>query len=204
VASDEELFAAWARGDRVAGGELVDRYLGALQRFFSGKVANVADAEDLVGDALEGCIKARDKFRGDARFKTFLFSIAHYTLCGYLRRKRRLPPTADVQQTSVADLGPGPRTLLVEKRERRLLVQALRSLPLMYQVALELKHFEGLSRSEIAAVLDLPEGTVATRLRVGAQRLDEALNALAESPELLRSTQTELEQWIREIRDRSE
>ena len=204
MASDEELFAAWAQGDRVAGGQLVDRYLGALQRFFAGKVAIKADVEDLVGDALEGCVKARDKFRGDARFKTFMFSIAHYTLCGYLRRKRRLPPTADVQQTSVADLGPGPRTLLVEKRERRLLVEALRSLPLMYQVALELKHFEGLSRSEIATVLDLPEGTVATRLRVGAQRLEQALSALTDSPALLESTQTELEQWARGLRERSD
>ena len=54
-----------------------------------------------------------------------------------------------------------------EKAERQQLIAALRRLPLMYQVVLELKHFEGLSRREIAEVLDLAPGTVATRLRVG-------------------------------------
>ena len=199
MASDEELFRAWARGDRVAGGQLVDRHLASLHRFFQSKVTAGADVEDLVGDTLEGCVKARDRFRAESSFRTFLFAIAHYTLCRYLRRKRRLPETEDVEQAAVADLGPGPGTLLTEKRERRLLIEALRSLPLLYQVVLELKHFEGMSRSQIADVLDLPEGTVATRLRVGAQQLDEALARLTDSQALLRSTQTELRDWAQEL-----
>jgi RNA polymerase sigma-70 factor (ECF subfamily) len=198
--SDEELLDAWSGGDSVAGGQLVDRHLGALQRFFGSKVASEADVEDLVGDALEGCVKARDTFRREAAFKTFLFRIAHFTLCKYLRRKRRRPEEHEIESEPVADLGPGPSTWMAEKAERRLLVEALRSLPLMYQVVLELKHFEGMSRTEIAEVLELPAGTVATRLRVGRARLDVALEELAVSPSLLRSTQTELQQWADGVR----
>ena len=123
VASDEELYAGWASGDQVAGGQLVDRHLPALFRFFRSKVAADVDIEDLVGDTMEACVKARASFRAEASFRSFLLSIAHYTLCAYLRRKRRLPPTAQVREDAVADLGPGPATLLVEKRERRLLVE---------------------------------------------------------------------------------
>lgn len=198
--TDEQLFAAWSAGDRVAGGQLVDRHLAALHRFFRAKVTGDADIEDLVGDSLHACLEAHDRFRGDSSFRTFLFSIAHHTMCGYVRRKQRLRVDADIDALVIADLGPGPRTLLVAKRERRLLVEALRSLPLMYQVALELKHFEGMSRTEIATVLDLPEGTVATRVRVGQQRLERALEALADSPTLLASTRMELAQWAEAVK----
>ena len=197
---DEELFEAWGSGDSVAGGQLVDRHLVALQRFFGSKVTGEADVEDLVGDALENCLKARDSFRREASFKTFLLRIAHFTLCRYLRTKGRTPETHDIESQPVADLGPGPATLMAAKAERRMLVEALRSLPLMYQVVLELKHFEGLSRTEIADVLSLPAGTVATRLRVGRARLDRVLEELAGSASLLRSTQTELERWADDVR----
>lgn len=199
---DDELFAAWCAGDRVAGGQLVDRHLASLHRFFRSKVAHETDVEDLVGDTLEACVGARDRFRGDAAFRTFLFAIAHHTLCRYLRRKRRLPETADVDEAPVRDLGAGPSTLMVERRERRLLVEALRSLPLMYQVVLELKHVEGMSRQEIAQALELPEGTIATRLRTGQKRLDEALAAMAPTEALLQSTHTELSDWARAVKGR--
>lgn len=200
VRTDEELFAGWCAGNRDDGGRLVDRHLAALHRFFRSKVASDADIEDLVGDTLEACVKARDRFRHEAKFRTFLLSIAHYTLCGYLRKRRRLPVAADVDEEPVQDLGPGPSTMMAGKRERRVLVEALRSLPLMYQVVLELKHFEGMSRSEIAAVLELPEGTVATRVRTGQMRLDEALRRLTDTEALLRSTKTELADWAASLR----
>ena len=108
----------------MAGGQLVDRHLGALQRFFGSKVGSEADVEDLVGDALEGCVKARDSFRREAAFKTFLFRIAHFTLCKHLRRKRCRPEQYDIENEpgmteSLESMVPLP---LVSTRMRRVLV----------------------------------------------------------------------------------
>jgi RNA polymerase sigma-70 factor (ECF subfamily) len=64
VSTDGELYAAWQGGDNRAGGKLVDRHFSAIGRFFTNKVTNAADAEDLIAETFERCAKALGKFRG--------------------------------------------------------------------------------------------------------------------------------------------
>jgi RNA polymerase sigma-70 factor (ECF subfamily) len=98
-----------------------------------------------------------------------------YIRARYKRRSEHL----DFAAVCVQDLAPASLSSIVaHKREAQSLVQALREIPIEDQVVLELMYFEGLSGSELAGVLGLPEGTVRGRLARGKQRLRERVAAL--------------------------
>lgn len=195
--SDFELLDAWRSGDRQAGGELFDRYFAALHGFFRNKVGD--DFEELVQQTLTRCIEGEARFRGDGNFRSFLFGIAYNVMREHLRRRRG--DRGLVAQMSVADAGlPGPSTAVGLAREQRLLLEGLRRLPLADQVVLELFYWEQLSSAEMAQVLQIPRGTVRSRLRLARDRLHGHLDELARDPSLLRSTVDNLDRWADELR----
>lgn len=193
------MLLAWRDGDRHAGRRLVERHLAGLGRFFSNKVGHEHEAQDLAAETFERFAKALPRYRGDGSVRTFLFGIAHNVLREYIRRRereaRRAAPLA-----SMADLGPSPSVVYAKHHQQRLLLHALRALPLEHQVVLELSLFEDMSRAEIAEVTGTPAGTVAGRLRRARELLDERLAALSESPELLKSTTTDLAHWAQSLK----
>jgi RNA polymerase sigma factor (sigma-70 family) len=197
--SDFELLEAWRAGDRQAGTRLFERHFAALFRFFRNKVGD--DAEDLVQQTFLACVRARDRFRGDASFRTYLFTAARSKLLDHFSRHQRKQGAIDFGVTSVIDLGVSMQRLMVQSEEQKLLLHALRRLPLDLQVALELHYFEGMAGPELAAVLDIPEGTVRSRLRRGRDMLRETLAELG-SAERAETTMTNIEGWAAEIRDR--
>lgn len=200
VDSDLALYEAWRAGDTRAGGRLIDRHLAGLGRFFANKVARQQDVHDLVAETFEGCIKGLERFRAESSFRGYLFGIAHNVLRGYIRSKRRHPDKFDFSEVSVCDLGPSPSELLAHRREQKLLLGALRALPLDYQIVLELTYFEDMTRDEVAEVIACPPGTVASRVRKGRALLLAAVGRLASSPELLQTTTTDLDGWARSLR----
>jgi RNA polymerase sigma-70 factor (ECF subfamily) len=195
--TDEALLQAWQAGDQHAGSTLFERHYASIYRFFMSKLPDAA--EDLVQRTFLGCLEARDRFRGDASVRTFLFGIAHNTLRHHLRQRQRLrseqPLDSDVR--SAAELAPGPSTVLGQRREQRLLLRALRHIPLDYQVVLELHYWEQQSTTQIAAITGVPAGTVKTRLRRGRELLEERIAVLAESPEERDSTLGDVDRWLR-------
>ncbi len=200
--SDEELYRRWAAGDAAAGSRLVDRHLGRLARFFVNKVSRPSDAEELVGTTFEIIARKLGDFAEASSFRAYLYGVAHNVLRNHLRGRRRNDREIDPEVDSVAMLGPSPVTLAHERREHRLLLEGLRQLPLELQVVLEMSYFEAMSRSEIAAALELPEGTVASRMRRAVARLQETLARLAETPELLQSTLHGIADWAAALRER--
>jgi len=199
--TDEALLRAWQAGDQHAGSTLFGRHYASIHRFFLSKVPDAAD--DLVQRTFLGCLEARARFRGDASVRTFLFGIAHNTLRHFLRGRRRVTQSFDSAVQSVAELAPGPSTVLGRREEQRLLLRALRHIPLDYQVALELHYWEHQSASQIAAITGLPAGTVKTRVRRGRQLLQEQIAALAESPQQRGSTLDGFDEWIRALPEAS-
>lgn len=200
--TDEELYAAWAAGNREAGSRLVDRYLRPVSRFFANKIWDGDDAEELVGSTFEACARTLGKFRGECSFRTWLFGIAHNVMRNHVRKRRPSASELDLESSAVRDLGPSPRTHVAKRREHALLLQALRAIPFDHQVVLELAHFEGMSRSEIATVLGLPAGTVASRMRRADELLRDELAKLADDDAHLRSTFDGLDHWAVELRER--
>ncbi|PRQ04695.1 ECF RNA polymerase sigma-E factor [Enhygromyxa salina] len=198
--TDFELLGAWREGDQRAGRELFARHFDSIYRFFRSKVDDDA-AEDLTQQTFLGCVKGKDRYRGDASFRTYLYTIARNRLYTHIRDRQRRDAVVEVGQKSVADLGLcSPTGQIAAREEQRLLLQAMRHLSLEMQVALELHYWEGLSVREIAAVIDTPEGTIKRRLQRARQRLDKLIVELASSDELRRSTQANFEDWAQALR----
>ncbi len=192
---DFELLAAWREGDKAAGSELFSRHFSAVNRFFRSKVDG--GVEDLVQSTFLACVEARDNFRGVSSFRGYLFGIARNHLFGHYRRRDR---EVDFETCSVIDLGGSPSQALGGREEQRLLLHALRCLPLEHQIVVELYYWEGLKGPELAAVLDVSPHTVRSRLSRARASLRECVERLASGQEIAASTLHNLEDWAEALR----
>lgn len=195
---DTTLLEAWRSGDAASGRLLVQRYFDAMYRFFANKLAG--DVEDLIQETFAACVEGRDRFRKDSSFRTYLYAIARNRLYRYWRdRKPEQQAEASVQD--MVESGPSPADALVARQEQRLLLRALRGLPLDLQVLLELAYFESLTDREVAVIIDIPIGTLKSRLRRGRQLLQQAIEA-ADDPALVQTTTAGFDGWVASMRGR--
>ena len=100
----------------------------------------------------------------------------------------------------MAELAPGPTTVAGRRQEHRLLLEGLRRLPIEHQHALELFYWEGLKANEIAEMMGVSHAAMRSRLAKARALLNEAMEGIAASPELLNSTVNGLDNWAAEIR----
>lgn len=198
MVDDAALVEAWRRGDRGAGSTLFERHYDGVVRFFRNKVGDVV-AGDLVQKTFLACFEGLAAYRGEASLRTYLYAIAYRLLCKHYEAQRR--NRIDLASVSVHDLGHSPSEVLAAREEQRLMLAALRRLPIGYQALLELHYWEQMTAADAAVVLEIPEGTAKTRLRRGRQLLAAQLAALASSPELLTRTNSDLEGWARGLRE---
>lgn len=197
-ASDAELLQRWKDGDTRSGEQLFSRYYDAVSRFFGNKVTR--DRADLVQATFSACLEKVDGLKNAASFRSFLFGIARFELLHYYRRKSRRETEFDAEKVSVYDVDPTPSRVIAKHQEQRLLLEALRHIPLELQIVLELTYWEKLTSAEMADLLQIPEGTVKSRVRRARKKLDEQLEVLAESPEHLQTTTSNLEGWAAKLR----
>jgi len=199
------LLERWQQGQRSAGDELMRRYMGLLSRFFHNKVGNPQDGADLVGETLLACTHGQQGIRESKSFRSYVFGVAFNQLRRYYTKQhKREIEREDFEECCVDYLASthGQGAMLVEQQQTSLLVQGLRRLPLSYQVVLELSLFEEMNGREIGELLDLPTGTVHTRLRRGKEYLATEVERLTTDPNLYNSTVTDLEGWARQLRAR--
>lgn len=198
VTNDTELLQAWRGGDRSAAEALIERHYDAVLRFFRTKAG--AEAEDLVQRTFLRCVEPASAFRGDSTFKAFLFGVARNVLFEHIRsivRDRRADP--DIGQSSILDLNPRASTIAIERAEQRRLILALQRIPVDLQMALELYYWEELSVDELARALDVPSGTVKSRLHRARGLLKEALDSMPGDTES-GSTRVLVERWLSGVR----
>jgi RNA polymerase sigma factor (sigma-70 family) len=196
---EADLYRAWVAGDRNAGARLIERALPSVSRFFANKVLATAEHEDLVAMTFERCAKSLGGWRGAGSFRAYVLGIALNVLRDELRR--RAPP-GPLGTASFAACGPSPSAALAERDEQRLLLAGLRAIPIEYQTVLELQLFEDLSRDECAALLGVPPGTVASRVRRARELLAAAVEQLAGTLTLAESTISGIDVWARSVRER--
>jgi RNA polymerase sigma factor (sigma-70 family) len=199
VSSDAELLAAWQAGDREAGGTLIDRYFEPVRRFFENKVSD--GVEDLIQQTFLACVNRRDHIRDHEAFRGYLFAAARSKLYDYIGARMRAPQDPDFGVSSITDAGISPSGVIAAKQDQQLLLQALRTLPVDLQIALELYYFERVRGRELEIALDVPPGTVRSRLRRGLEILRKRIDELSGSPELLRETSTSLDRWAEQLRE---
>jgi RNA polymerase sigma factor (sigma-70 family) len=198
--TDDSLLEAWRAGDRSAGEQLFERHYEALYRFYSRKTS--VDVADLVQKTSLALVEGRERYRGDASARTFLFAIARNQLLVHFRGRRR-DAALDFSVQSLHDLDPTPSQALFEKQDNRVLLEALRRIPLDLQIAIELHYWEGLHGPELARILDVPEGTVRSRLRRGLEMLRAQVANLATSPDALTTTLSNLDRWAERVREQA-
>lgn len=198
---DAALVTAWRDGDREAGKRLFERHYSGVARFFRNKVG--AAEPDLIQRTFLACVEGLARYRGEASFRSYLFAIAYKILCKHFQQVRRDSGRVDVDVDFGLETANGlvtPTQVLAVREEQKLLLAALRRLPVDYQVALELHYWEGMTAAELGVVQGLPLGTAKTRIRRGRELLEEQMAALAGSAELLESTRANLEVWARQLR----
>ena len=167
---------AWRGGDTAAGEELVARHWASISRFFRSKIGD--DGADLISQTFLACVEARDRIEGD-NVKAYLFAVARRRLADHFRQRARAPTldfAAVVAGRSRHRPGDARRPTPAQRAVAR---RRSHGFPLDDQIALELAYFEGLSTREIAAVLEIPENTVRSRLSRARDKLREVLATLA-------------------------
>ena len=173
--SDEALVALAARSDEAALGELYDRHGRIAYGLALRVLRDRALAEDAVQDAFLAVWRSAAGFMPErSRARTWILTLTHRRAVDLVRREERrrtepLPPGAEAGE-AVED-----NAWLALERER--VQTALRRLPDAQREAIELAYFEGLSHSEIAERLREPLGTIKTRVRLGMQKLRDALRS---------------------------
>jgi RNA polymerase sigma-70 factor (ECF subfamily) len=165
------LIARVQQGDTAAFGELVGRYQSRLYTLAYRMLGQREEAEDTVQEAFVQAFRALHRFRPGERFAPWIYRIAT-NLCIDALRKRRYrqlsldsPVLEDADRYRyVAGGGNSPEEELLAADLRRWLERAVGALPPNYRAVVVLRHVQGLSYQEIAAVLGVPLGTVKTRL----------------------------------------
>lgn len=163
LTTDVELVTAWQTGCRSAGAELMRRYEKSIWRFFSNKISG--PTRDLVQQTLLACCESIGRFERRSSFRVFLFSIARNILYRHYRMGDKAfdPLTSSVLALEVSS--GSPAEYASDREEDRLLLRVLHSLPLETQILVELAYWENLSDRDLAEVMQVPVGTIKSRLR---------------------------------------
>ncbi len=178
-ASDEQLMLAYAGGDAAAFEALYARHKGPLLRFVLRSVKGEAVAEELFQEVWMRAIEARDRYRPEAKFTTWLYTIAHNRIVDHWRAKGlALVSLDDEERASVDPVAPPsaePHANLEAARTARKLAEAIAALPLVQREAF-LMHQEGeLTVAQIAAATGSNEEAAKSRLRYAISKLKEAI-----------------------------
>lgn len=171
--SDEDrvLAAAAGAGDRRALEVLLDRHADRVHAICRRVVANPDDALDATQEALIAVARGIQRFDGRAAFTTWLYRVATNAALDEVRRRDRRPrPVSEVPE-------PGPSSSTLEDRVGAAIDvdAALATLPEEFRVAVVLRDLCDLDYAEIAEVLDVPPGTVRSRIARGRAALATAL-----------------------------
>lgn len=161
-------------GDRYAFGELVRRHYASVVNVVYRMCGDASLAEDMAQETFLRAWSNLASFRPKASLRHWLYRIAVNATLDVLRRKTEEPVEDEIIQM-VSDQAPGPEATVIEKEQAADLQQKLKSLPEASRTVLVLREFGGLSYQEIATTLELPVGTVMSRLNYARTRLREML-----------------------------
>ena len=199
MAGDTELLDAWAGGDERSGRELYGRYAARVVRFFARKIHD--DPSDLVQRTFLKCLATRKEGTEVTDAAALLFAIARSELYDHLRRRMRDAARFSPDTTSLADTGAGPSRLLARAEDQRMLLDALRALPLDDQLSLELYYWEELSMEAVARVLGVTKSAAINRVHRARAAVRERLAALQAGGPRPPETDAGFETWARSLKD---
>ena len=190
---DEDLMLAYAAGDAAAFDALYARHKGGVYRYLLRQCRDGGIAEQLFQDVWMNLIRVRETYRPDAKFATWLYTLAHHRLIDHHRSSGRVALVSSDDETHAGSVQalpakresePDARAANRELADR--LKAAVATLPAAQRDAFLLQQEGGLSLDEIAALTGVGAETVKSRLRYATSKLRAELADL--KPELREDT----------------
>ena len=190
---DAALIRRARAGDQMAMDELVQRHYRTVFNLAYRLSNNYDDAQDIVSEAFIRVHNALPNFRGDASFSTWLHRIVRNVFLDERKKQRirahsSLEEMVELEDSSVSrqieDPAPGPQFAVEQDERATIIQQAVMTLPQNQRLMIGLYHLQHRSYEEIAAIMDLPIGTVKSRLNRARLALK---NKLSSTRELLES-----------------
>jgi RNA polymerase sigma-70 factor, ECF subfamily len=190
----EMLVERARQGDRTAFGQLVNEYKDKIYNYVARMLNDPYEAEDVTQEAFLRAYKSLPRFRGASSFHTWLYRIASNLAIDVVRKRKRQDPTFSLDEPLESDDGDYERELPDETggpedrtstRETRVAVRrAIMDLPEKLRDVMILYELQGETYEDIADILDVPLGTVKSRLFNARNRLKDSLQELVEAGEL--------------------
>ncbi len=179
AAGDEQLMLAYREGDAGAFEELYRRHRGALYRFVLRSVRNRALAEELYQEVWMRAIEARGRYRVEAKFSTWLYTIAHNRLVDHWRKRGLQLVSLDQEEGDAPDPAAGagyePQRIVEAQQSLAKFARALEALPPAQREAFLLHQEAEMSVAEIAQATGANEEAAKSRLRYALAKLKEAM-----------------------------
>ncbi len=187
---DQSLVEAFRAGRTDAFGVLVERYQERLYPTILRLTGSPEDAEDVLQDAFVRAFEKLDQFEGESSFYTWVYRIAvNLALSGHRRRRirsalrlRRKPTACRGADPADESTESDPSAPLERAERKRLVETALNRLSPEHRAIVVLKDFDGRRYEEISAILDIPVGTVRSRLHRARCELRDRLRVLVDEP----------------------
>jgi RNA polymerase sigma-70 factor (ECF subfamily) len=181
--SDEELAGRLQAGDPAALRALMERYQRPLYGYLCRMLGSPQDAEDVFQEAFLRVLRAIGRFDTGRRFRPWLYAIATNLVRNtYRSRGYRDALTLDAADEEGAPLAarlagraPRPSDALESQERASIVAEAVSGLPEKGRTALVLYYYQGLSYQEVSQALEVPLGTVKSRIHNAMARLDQAL-----------------------------
>lgn len=194
-----ELEVRAKNGDQDAFAQLVRDNEKRVYNLALRMVGNPADAEDVAQEAFLNAWKGLAFFKGDSTFATWVYRLTTNAAIDFLRRRetRRTGGQLSLDDEAAADPvdpAPSPQEALERSEQKEALRRGLAALSEEHRQVLEMRAMDGLSYEEIGQLLDLPSGTVKSRLARGRLALKKILTQNGNLSAFFPSMETEAEQ----------
>jgi RNA polymerase sigma-70 factor (ECF subfamily) len=167
LSDDAPLIAATLAGDSAAFGQLVGLYQDRLYNSLLRVVGSAEDATDIVQDAFVQAYVKLDTFRGSSAFYTWLYRIAFNLAMSHARRGKKTTSLDSLKEawgSEPMDGQAAPHAGIEQREQVEMVHAALAQLSTEYRTILVLREIDGCRYEEIAEILNLPVGTVRSRL----------------------------------------
>ncbi len=175
---DPILLERCRQGDTEAFAQLVAEQQDYVYTLARRVLHDPEEAADLTQEVFVRVWQGLSSFRGESRFRTWLYRVVVNQALNRLRKLKREQEVIPLDEESIkllADPGPGPHRELWQQERRALVWENVKRLPAKYRLVLNLFYQQELSCAEIADVLNMPVGTVKTHLHRARVALAEVL-----------------------------
>ncbi|WP_266221794.1 RNA polymerase sigma factor [Paraliomyxa miuraensis] len=192
------LLRQWRAGDRQAGDVLIRRHYAYALGLARRRLANGDDAVEATQHAMAILVQKQEVIEED--FRQYLGRVVYFSVLTQTKRRRHKPLR---NEEAAAAPARGASTALAQKEEEKLMIKALRSLPIDDQLVFYYEFVGERTRTEIAELLGLPPKGIYRRVHAAKKRLEARLRTFRDSP-VRQNTLGGLETWLRSMHQKAQ